>query len=509
MAKKIYIPKVTGAVSIKVTSKVIQTDPTNIPCTNITLNKTTLYFVDSTPQRLVATLTPSNTTDTLTWKSNKTNIATVSNVGMVTPKADGDCIITITCGSCTKTCPITVNLSGNSGGHDENYVNPTITFDEATNKAKLTKNNYTEYMDVSYIANKGHTDYVSSTSVTDSNGQTHYLSLLNPNSTSTISKFKINGLIPDNGGWFDRSGGSDGDELYNLWLDPRLYYGSNFTSTIKNTGLDSEYINNALTVFNTMFPALKLTLNSSSKNEIAMKEVCEQGDSYLGMTYAGSDGFYIELYSTALTKYSGPYASNKKYWLNTAVHELGHSLGLDDLPHHSPTIYNYSEDHTKCWYFQPNDIYAFKTLAKEQYGLNVITHLEQSSGMRYNMEEQIDNNEIIALSMPKDRIRFSYVVYDNPDEKSDIIVEAELVFIEEKKYEPYNDGRIIMYYDVYEIIPSNIIKGNDLLEKNNKVKILKQAGINIDTNCKYKLRLSKREEEHLIINPLQGIEKLI
>jgi hypothetical protein len=66
-----------------------------------------------------------------------------------------------------------------------------------------------------------------------------------------------------------------------------------------------------------------------------------------------------------------------------------------------------------------------------------------------------------------------------------------------------------MYYDVYEIIPLNIIKGNDLLEKNNKVKILKQAGINIDTNYKYKLRLSKRKEEHLIINPLQGIEKLI
>jgi hypothetical protein len=39
MAKKIYIPKVTGTVSIKVTSKVIETDPTNIPCTNITLNK--------------------------------------------------------------------------------------------------------------------------------------------------------------------------------------------------------------------------------------------------------------------------------------------------------------------------------------------------------------------------------------------------------------------------------------------------------------------------------------
>ena len=515
MAKKIYIPKVTGDVSIKIVSKVIvQKDPTDTSCTNITLNKTSLYFVDSTPQKLVATLTPSNTTDSLTWKSNKTNIATVSTAGIVTPKADGECVITATCGSCTKTCSITVNLSGSSGDYNENYVNPTITFDATTNKAKLTKNGYTEYMDVSYIKNSGHADYVSNTTVTDSNGQTHYISLLNPNSTSAISKFRINGLVPDNGGWFDRNGGTDyeetGEMLYNLFVDPRLFYGTNFNATIKNSGLNSEYMNKALTTFNTMFPALNLTLNSSSSNEITMKSANELGDSYLGMTWAGTNGFYIELYSNALNNYSGPYESNKNYWLNTAVHELGHSLGLDDMPHHSPTIYNYSEDHAKCWYFQPNDIYAFKTLAKEQFGLDVVTSLEQSCGIRYNIAEQVNQYKIkesINMSDDIEKIRCSYIVYDNPDEKSDIIVEAELIFIEERKHIPSDGGRGIMYFDVYEIVPLNVIKGEALLKNNNKVRILKYAGINVDTNYKYKLRLLEREEGHLIINPLQGIEK--
>ena len=167
-----------------------------------------------------------------------------------------------------------------------------------------------------------------------------------------------------------------------------------------------------------------------------------------------------------------------------------------------PTIYNYDENHSECWYQQSNDVYAFKTLAKEQFELDVITALEDSSGVRYNIESTVigDTN-----TSSQGGVRCSYVIHENPEEKSDIVVNAKLVFVEEEEYLPSNGGRGIMYFDVYEIEPLDIIKGEDLLEKNNKVKIPKYSGINVNTNNNYKLCLRKREGAHVLLNPSQGI----
>lgn len=79
-----------------------------IPCTNITLNSNTLSFTNTTPQTLTATLTPTNTSDVVTWSVNPTGICTVEN-GVVTPISNGDCVITATCGSHSATCNVTVS----------------------------------------------------------------------------------------------------------------------------------------------------------------------------------------------------------------------------------------------------------------------------------------------------------------------------------------------------------------------------------------------------------------
>lgn len=492
-----------------------ESNPTNIPCTNVSLSETSIYFIDNTSKRLVATLTPSNTTDTVTWTSSGNTIASVSNAGIVTPIADGTCTITVTCGSKSATCSVTVSInnsggdSGDSGGESGDstvYTNPTITYDSTMYKAKLTQDGYTEYIDVSYIKNTGHADYSNYKTITDSNSQTHYLALLEPTSTSAISKFRVNGLIPDIGGWFNRSGGYDEDGLYNLWLDPRIHYGTNFSTTIKNTGLSTDYFNKSLAIFNSMFPALNLTESSSSSNEITQLSTCEWGDDYLGMTWAGAgyeDGFYIEVYSSALTQYGGAYSSNPNYWISTAVHELGHTLGLDDEPNHSPTIYNYNEDHSNCWYQQPNDIYAFKTLAQEQFGINVITALEQSCGVQYQAANMASIKTKISHM---GGVRCSYIIHDNPEEKADIVVDGKLIFIGEKTYIPSNGGHE-MIFDIYKIEPFNILKGNDLLEKTNKVRIPKYSGINIDVKNNYTLYLKEKNDAHIILNPSQGIIK--
>lgn len=80
----------------------------NIPCTGITLSSNSLSFTDFSEQTLTATLTPSNTVDTLTWSVEPAGIVSVAN-GVVTPIANGDCVITATCGEQTATCSVNVN----------------------------------------------------------------------------------------------------------------------------------------------------------------------------------------------------------------------------------------------------------------------------------------------------------------------------------------------------------------------------------------------------------------
>ena len=84
---------------------------TEIHITAVKLNTTNLTLDKGKTSTLVATITPSNTTQskTITWSSSNTNIATVSSTGVVTAKASGTAIITAkTSNGKTATCKITV-----------------------------------------------------------------------------------------------------------------------------------------------------------------------------------------------------------------------------------------------------------------------------------------------------------------------------------------------------------------------------------------------------------------
>lgn len=80
-----------------------------IACTNITLNNITLSFTTDAAQTLTATVTPTNTTDTVAWSVSPTGFVTVDN-GVVTPTNNGTCVVTATCGTQSATCNVTVNL---------------------------------------------------------------------------------------------------------------------------------------------------------------------------------------------------------------------------------------------------------------------------------------------------------------------------------------------------------------------------------------------------------------
>ena len=79
-----------------------------VPCTGITLDKSSLTFTDNTPQTLQVTVEPKNTTDKISYSVNPADIARVAN-GVVTPLKNGTATITVTCGTISKTCSVDIN----------------------------------------------------------------------------------------------------------------------------------------------------------------------------------------------------------------------------------------------------------------------------------------------------------------------------------------------------------------------------------------------------------------
>lgn len=86
-----------------------------VACTGVSLSDATLNLnVDSVTgaqdtHTLIATLTPEDTTDVLSWNSSNTNVATVED-GVVTAIAEGDATITATCGSYSANCSVSVSI---------------------------------------------------------------------------------------------------------------------------------------------------------------------------------------------------------------------------------------------------------------------------------------------------------------------------------------------------------------------------------------------------------------
>ena len=113
-------------------SKAIFIEPAehqSIPCTSISLNQKSLSFNSFTQQTLVANISPSNTTDNIIWKSSNNNVATVNN-GLVTVVGNGNCVITVTCGSQVASCNIIVEI-------DSSVTNYSIT----NNLTNMNNNN--------------------------------------------------------------------------------------------------------------------------------------------------------------------------------------------------------------------------------------------------------------------------------------------------------------------------------------------------------------------------------
>lgn len=78
-----------------------------IPCTGITLSITDMLLNGKVTNTIVATVEPVDTTDKTIWSSSNTSIASVNN-GVVAAVANGDAVITATCGDFSASCAVVV-----------------------------------------------------------------------------------------------------------------------------------------------------------------------------------------------------------------------------------------------------------------------------------------------------------------------------------------------------------------------------------------------------------------
>ncbi len=113
----------------------VQTDPAEIPCTGITLSKSSLSFQSVGEEFTLSTIcAPMNTTDEITFSSSDASVVTVSEEGKVVCVGAGEAVIYVYCGEQVDECLVKCDL--------EEIEPPTET--EASVSVKLSRENITD-----------------------------------------------------------------------------------------------------------------------------------------------------------------------------------------------------------------------------------------------------------------------------------------------------------------------------------------------------------------------------
>lgn len=95
-----------------------------IELTGVTVAPTKVNLELNATYQLSAVKQPVNAEGSLTWESSNTGVATVDSTGKVTAKAQGTAVITVTCGSKSASCTVTVGHTHDTDGRDWMYMDP-------------------------------------------------------------------------------------------------------------------------------------------------------------------------------------------------------------------------------------------------------------------------------------------------------------------------------------------------------------------------------------------------
>lgn len=134
---------------------VVEKSSGNVPVTGVTLSPSSTSIEVGGYKMLTAIVQPSNATNkTVTWSSDKPEIASVTNTGRVTGKSEGTATITVTTndGSKTDTCTVTVTTPIRSyfGVVSDDFVVNEQNIKENTEELNLNSKNYTATVEMDY-----------------------------------------------------------------------------------------------------------------------------------------------------------------------------------------------------------------------------------------------------------------------------------------------------------------------------------------------------------------------
>lgn len=160
-------------------------EPGDVPVTGVSLISSTTVGVGKSIT-LTANVLPSNASNkSVTWKSNKTSVATISSTGRVTGVSEGTAVITVTTvdGGFTDTCTVTVKAQSESvysyfGVVAEDFVISEQNIKDNTEALNLSSKRYTgtvamDYQKTLYAYPKS---YGELESIKDANGFEYLLS---------------------------------------------------------------------------------------------------------------------------------------------------------------------------------------------------------------------------------------------------------------------------------------------------------------------------------------------
>lgn len=439
---------------------------------------------------------------------NNTVITTEVVTTQTIKRADGTILTTLTgnmsgwCGQSTNSSPFCSNIQ---------YV-PEVVYDNPSYSVKdykitLSQDGYSEVFDANNFISVHYCQ--NSKDFVWKDGETYALAL---SLDSTGSKFRIDGMYPSACGY--RLENNKSGEPYVL-LD-NAYVPTvnnfNFSAGVRNGDLENQHqldtnlLNDCLYTFNCALPALNYHLDNNSTNTVVLDRYQE---TWYGLSMTLNDRFVTRINQETLSNGYGDLNSSTesyKAWKGIVVHELGHSLGLDDNATHYPTLYTYGRDRTKVNYLQAPDIFTLKSLYKEKYNIDI------------SKSQEDINSQVAALGlgtsstadMPSDKIlsvQFDYPIFtdDELHDKANLIIEGKLEF---DRRESINIGSenspLILEYNIYKIIPNSVIKGE---MTNYELKIHTSEKVEIGANNTYKLYLKQFENVPCsLLNIEQGIQ---
>lgn len=263
--------------------------------------------------------------------------------------------------------------------------------------------------------------------------------------------------------------------------------------------IDNKLIDDAIDRINRSMPIVNIKRGTSTINFLYLDDY---EDTWLGLCTSWTDHEEIKLNKRTLDYYGGQYVYDPKayayrYWLETTVHEFGHTIGFPDQPTHAPSLYDYNNNRYTVLYLQANDIYYIKDAYKKLYDVdpaifdrepnsmidakNEVTPMMMRAASRVS-DSQADNDNCCH--------NFNFPSFNTPDDlksKAKNVVIATLTY---DRTERLNiGGNLELDYDIYTINVINQEKGT--LSKR-EMKVHPQEN-NIKENKVYRLYLEEYE----------------